>query len=299
MTERDLIGYGGRPPASHWPGGARVAVSLVVNYEEGSELAIGDGDSTRERSTLARPLDVRDLASESMYEYGSRAGFWRLMRLFDRTGVPATFFSCAVALERNRAAARAIPRAGHEVMSHGYRWEDVTLLTREQERRHMEMALDSLYETTGEMPRGWYCRYGPSIHTRELVAENPHLTYDSDAYNDDLPYWTEVLGRQHLVVPYSLATNDIKFDTTAFGSPKDFEEYLTANLDQLHEEGATTPRMMSVGIHMRLAGLPGRARALENFIRHAQSLGGVWFARRDEIADHWTKNFAPEEVAVP
>ena len=156
----------------------------------------------------------------------------------------------------------------------------------------MEMAIESLYNTTGEIPQGWYCRYGPSEHTRELVVANKHLTYDSDAYNDDMPFLTLVLGQQHLVVPYSLANNDIKFDTTAFGSPRDFEEYLIWNLDQLHDEGAETPKMMSVGIHMRLAGLPGRAQALKNFVNHAQSLGGVWFARRDQIADHWRQNFA-------
>lgn len=295
MTVRDLRGYEGRPPATFWPGDARVAVSLVVNYEEGSELAIGDGDATRERSQSVRPLTERDLASESMYEYGSRAGFWRLMRLFDQASVPATFYACAVALERSLDAARAIPRGGHEVMSHGYRWEDVTLLSRDEERRHMEMAIESLHATTGEIPRGWYCRYGPSVNTRELVVENEHLTYDSDAYNDDLPFWTRVGDVQHLVVPYSLANNDIKFDTTAFGSPRDFEEYLIANLDQLHEEGATVPKMMSIGIHMRLAGLPGRAQALKNFIAHAQSLGGVWFARRDQIAEHWRQNFADFE----
>jgi peptidoglycan/xylan/chitin deacetylase (PgdA/CDA1 family) len=295
MIERDLHGYAGNPPAVWWPGKARVALSLVVNYEEGSELAIGDGDATRERSRWVQPLTIRDLAAESMYEYGSRAGFWRLMRIFDQAGVPATFYACAVALERNRIAAKAIPRAGHEVMSQGYRWEDVTLLTREEERWHMEMALESLTETTGETPTGWCCRYGPSVNTRELVVDNPHLQYDCDAYNDDLPFWTDMNGTAHLVVPHSLANNDIKFETGAFGSPRDYEDYLCANLDQLYAEGAETPKMMSVGIHMRLAGLPGRAQALKNFIAYAQSLGGVWFARRDEIAAHWREHFPAEK----
>jgi peptidoglycan/xylan/chitin deacetylase (PgdA/CDA1 family) len=180
-------------------------------------------------------------------------------------------------------------------MSHGYRWEDVTLLSREEERRHMEIALESLTETTGETPTGWYCRYGPSVNTRELVVENPHLQYDSDSYNDDLPFWADVKGTAHLVVPYTLAANDIKFDTGAFGSPKDFQDYLCANLDQLHAEGAETPKMMSVGIHMRLAGLPGRAQALKNFIAYAQSLGDIWFARRDEIAAHWRAHFPAQK----
>ena len=294
---RDVVGYNGKPPRVTWPGGARIAISLVVNYEEGSELAVGDGDANPERvlsESAVRPWPAgkRDLAMETMYEYGARQGFWRLMDIFDEHDVKSTFYVCAVALERNRKAARAIREKGHDVVSHGYRWEDVTLLTREQEREHIRLAVKSIEETTGERPLGWYCRYGPSVHTRELVVEEGGFLYDCDAYNDDLPYWTMVGGKKHLVVPYSLMNNDGKFNWGAFGSPVDFEKHLKASFDQLYKEGATHPRMMSIGLHMRLVGHPGRAQALSNFIEYAKSFPNVWFARRIDIARHWMAHHA-------
>jgi peptidoglycan/xylan/chitin deacetylase (PgdA/CDA1 family) len=285
---RDLIGYEGSPPIVAWPGGARIAISLVVNYEEGSELAIGDGDATREPSGPEDwPLTKRDLAGESQYEYGSRAGYWRLLDIFDEQDVKCTFYACAVALERNRDAAREMRGRGHDVISHGWRWEDVSLLTREEERDHIKRAVASITETTGERPLGWYCRYGPSVNTRELVVEEGGFLYDCDAYNDDLPYWTWVGDKKHLVIPYSLANNDGKFTFGAFGSPADFENYLKANFDQLYKEGATHPKMMSVGLHMRIVGHPGPAQGLSNFIEYAKSFPDVWFARRIDIAKHW------------
>jgi peptidoglycan/xylan/chitin deacetylase (PgdA/CDA1 family) len=289
---RDLVGYEGSPPVVTWPGGARIAISLVVNYEEGSELAIGDGDATREPSSMGVdwPLTKRDLAVEGMFEYGSRAGYWRLLDIFDEQEVKCTFYACALALERNRDAAREMRGRGHDVLSHGWRWEDVSLLTREQERDHIRRAVDSIAETTGERPLGWYCRYGPSINTRELVVEEGGFLYDCDAYNDDLPYWTEVGGKRHLVVPYSLANNDNKFNYGAFGSPADFETYLKANFDQLYKEGATHPKMMSIGLHMRIAGHPGPAQGLANFIEYAKSFPDVWFARRIDIVQHWIRH---------
>jgi peptidoglycan/xylan/chitin deacetylase (PgdA/CDA1 family) len=200
--KRDLVGYEGNPPKVTWPGGAKIAISLVLNYEEGSERAIGDGDDTREPSGPASwPLTKRDLAGESMFEYGSRAGYWRLLDIFDEQDVKCTFYACAVALERNRDAAKEMRKRGHDVMSHGYRWEEVYLLTREQEREHIRLAIASIAETTGERPLGWYCRYGPSVHTRELVVEEGGFLYDCDAYNDDLPYWTMVGDKKHLVIP--------------------------------------------------------------------------------------------------
>lgn len=290
---RDLIGYEGNPPKVTWPNNARIAISLVVNYEEGSELAIGDGDATREPSGPASwPLTKRDLAGEGLFEYGSRCGYWRLLDIFDEQQVKCTFYACAVALERNRDAAREMRKRGHEVMSHGYRWEDVSLLTREQEREHIRLAVESIAETTGERPLGWYCRYGPSVHTRELVAEEGGFVYDCDSYNDDLPYWTEVKGKKHLVLPYSLMNNDGKFNFGAFGSPLDFQKHLKASFDQLYKEGATHPRMMSIGLHMRVAGQAGPAQALSNFIEYAKTFPGVWFARRIEIARHWMANHA-------
>ncbi|WP_108259090.1 allantoinase PuuE [Mangrovicoccus ximenensis] len=289
---RDLRGYGGTPPDVTWPGGARIAISLVVNYEEGSEPAVGDGDPEPERALSEVPYTHwpagrRDLAMESMYEYGARAGFWRLMDIFDELDVKATFYACAVALERNRKAARLIGERGHDMMCHGWRWEDVALLSREEEREHIRLAVASLTETTGARPLGWYCRARPSVHTRELVAEEGGFLYDSDAYNDDLPYWTEVHGKPHLVVPYSLVNNDGGFGNGAFGSPESFAEHLRYTFDQLYEEGATQPRMMNVGLHMRVVGQPARAQALHDFIAYAKSFPGVWFARRIDIARHW------------
>jgi peptidoglycan/xylan/chitin deacetylase (PgdA/CDA1 family) len=292
---RDLVGYNGRPPKVTWPGGARIAISLVVNYEEGSEPAVGDGDAMSERvlsEVPPRPAQAgkRDLAMETMYEYGARVGFWRLMDIFDELDVKSTFYVCAVALERNRKAAKEIRRRGHDVVCHGYRWEDVTLLTREEERDHIRRAVASITETTGERPLAWYCRYGPSVNTRELVVEEGGFLYDCDAYNDDLPYWTMVGEKRHLVVPYSLVNNDSRIASGHLGSPEAFEEHLRYTFDRLYKEGATLPKMMSIGLHMRVAGHPARAQALAKFIEYAKSFPGVWFARRIEIARHWMEH---------
>ena len=289
---RDVVGYNGQPPKVSWPGGARIAVSLVVNYEEGSERAVGDGDPESERilsesAVRPWPKGKRDLAMETMYEYGARAGFWRLMDIFDEQQVKSTFYVCAVALERNRKAARAIRERGHDVVCHGWRWEDVTLLSREEEREHIRLAVASITETTGERPLGWYCRYGPSIHTRELVVEEGGFLYDCDAYNDDLPYWTQVGGKKHLVIPYSLVNNDSRFASGHFGSPESFEEHLRYTFDRLYQEGGSHPKMMSIGLHMRIAGQPARAEAVSRFIAYAKTFPDVWFARRIEIAQHW------------
>lgn len=294
---RDLIGYGGNPPKVIWPDGARIAISLVVNFEEGSERAVGDGDPIAEpggaeiTATSPPKPGQRDLAMETMYEYGTRAGFWRLLDLFDARGVKATFFVCAVALERNREAARAIVAHGHEVCSHGYRWEDPNLLSRETELDHMRKAIESIESTTGHRPRGWFCRYGPSVNTRELLVELGGFTYDSDAYNDDLPYWVRVNETKHLVVPYTMDANDMKFGRGYFGPPSDFEEHLRYTFDRLYKEGETSPKMMSIGLHMRLAGRPARAEALDHFITYAKGFPDVWFARRIDIADWWRERY--------
>ena len=294
---RDLVGYNGKPPKVTWPGGARIAIALVVNYEEGSELSVADGDETNERGlseTGVRPWPPgkRDIAMETMYEYGSRVGYWRLLNIFDELDVKCTFYACGVALERNRKAAKEMRGRGHDVMSHGWRWEDVALLTREEERQHIKLAVESIKETTGERPLGWYCRGRPSVNTRELVAEEGGFLYDSDAYNDDLPYWEMVKGKKHLVIPYSLNNNDGRFGSGAFGPPSDFEEHLRYAFDRLYKEGATSPKMMNIGLHMRVIGHPARAQALYNFIKYAKSFPNVWFAKRIEIAHHWMEHHA-------
>lgn len=292
---RDVVGYAGEPPKVTWPGGARIAILLVVNYEEGSELAVGDGDPTSERGLSELPPrpwpdGKRDLAMESMYEYGARVGWWRLSEIFDELDVKCTVYACGVALERNRKAAASMRAKGHDVISHGWRWEDVALLSRDQEREHIRLAIKAIEETTGERPLGWYCRGRPSTNTRDLVVEEGGFLYDSDAYNDDLPYWETVGGKKHLVIPYSLVNNDGRFGQGAFGTPDAFEEHLRYTFDRLYQEGATSPKMMNIGLHMRVVGHPGRAQALYNFIAYAKSHPNVWFARRIEVARHWMEH---------
>ncbi|GAC1546583.1 MAG: allantoinase PuuE [Candidatus Velthaea sp.] len=301
MCPRDFTGYGSTTPDPHWPGGARIAVQIVMNYEEGSEYSIGDGDGISETYLTEVPGATlgpgkRDLIVESIYEYGSRAGFWRLMRMFEERKIPITVFGAALALERNPAAAAAIRAAGYEVCCHGWRWISFADMDIEVEREQMRRAIDSLAQTIGERPYGWYCRYAPSINTRRLVAEEGGFLYDSDAYNDDLPYWTRVEGKPHLVIPYTLDNNDMKFSVApGFTSGEGFFCYLKDAFDVLYHEGATRPKMMSVGLHTRLAGRPGRARALERFLDYILSFEDVWIARRIDIARHWIANF-PAQV---
>jgi peptidoglycan/xylan/chitin deacetylase (PgdA/CDA1 family) len=281
------VGYGRSVPRVIWPGAAAIAINIVVNYEEGSEYSFDSGDRENDilgESSYRFPPDVPDLAQESMYEYGSRAGIWRLFRLFDDLAVPCTIFGCAVAFEKNPAVARAAGEAGYDLLGHGWRWEEHWRLTRSEEREHISRAIRSFESTWGERPRGWYCRYGPSVNTRELVVEEGGFLYDSDAYNDDLPYFTEVADRQHLVVPYSLTYNDVK----GTGSPAEFLDYLVRGFEVLHAEGvAGYPKMMSIGLHPRLAGQAARTSALREFLQHAAAYKDVWFAKREEIARWW------------
>jgi len=295
--ERDFIGYGAHPPQAAWPGGARVALSMVVNFEEGSEFSYGLGDDRQEgykEYPKTLPEGVRDLGNESAYEYGTRAGFWRIMRILDKHQVPATYFCCAMALERHADAARAIVAGGHEVCSHGYRWEEPYTLSEAQEKESIEKAVASLRATTGVRPEGWYSRYAPSLHTRRLLAGEGGFVYDSDSYADDLPYYVPVEGKPFLVLPYSLEVNDVRFWTAgAYAHAEDFFQCMRETLDTLHEEGGETPKMMSVGLHLRIVGRPGRARALDKFLAYARSLDGVWFARRIDIARHWLEHHPP------
>ena len=297
---RDLIGYGAQPPNAAWPNGARIALQIVMNYEEGSEYSIPDGDGISETYLTEVPgatlgPNKRDLIVESIYEYGSRAGFWRLMRMFADRGIHVTVFGAALALERNPDAARAIVAAEHEVCSHGWRWVGFQDMPIEQEREEMHRAIASIEKTIGQRPLGWYCRYAPSDNTRRLVVEEGGFLYDSDAYNDDLPYWTRVDGKPHLVIPYTLDANDMKFSVApGFSAPSGFYEYLKDAFDVLYAEGKTTPKMMSVGLHTRLAGRPGRAAALARFLDYVQQHEDVWIARRVDIAKHWIAHHPAE-----
>lgn len=285
--KRNFVGYGQHVPRVVWPHGAKVAVNIVVNYEEGSEYSMPAGDNRNEglgEISYSIGGEYRDLSVESTYEYGSRAGIWRLLRLFDEYEVDSTFYACAAALERNPEVAAYLRGSEHDFISHGWRWEEHWLLDRETEREHMRWAIDSFQQTVGERPVGWYCRYGPSVNTRELVVEEGGFLYDSDAYNDDLPYFTEVNGRQHLVVPYSLTYNDLQGDK----SPDDFADFCKRGIDELWLEGDRGyPKMMSIGLHPRLVGQAGRTSALREVVEHGLNKGGVWFARRNDLARWW------------
>ncbi|MEL6581990.1 MAG: allantoinase PuuE [Cyanobacteria bacterium J06621_12] len=293
---RDLVGYGANPPHPKWKGDAKIALQIVLNYEEGSEYSIPDGDETseiylREVPGSSMGKGMRDLQVESVYEYGSRAGFWRLMRLFQAKGIPVTIFGAALALERNPAAVEAIVEAGYDICCHGWRWIGYHLLDEAEEREHIQKAIASLKKLTGDRPLGWYCRYAPSLNTRRLIVEEGGFLYDSDAYNDDLPYWVEVAGKDHLVIPYTLDNNDMKYCVApGFNNGNDFYTYLKDAFDVLYAEGETSPKMMSVGLHARLAGKPGRIAALARFIDYVQNHERVWICRRLDIAHHWIKH---------
>ncbi len=289
---RDLIGYGAHPPDPHWPNGARLALNFVLNFEEGSEPSFPDGDGYSEAGLTeagGQPRDVRgrDLAAESMFEYGSRVGFWRIFRLFEVRQLPLTIFGCALALERHPHAARAIAEAGYDVCCHGWRWVQHYHLEEAEEREQIRKAVSSLQASVGERPLGWYCRYGPSVNTRRILVEEGGFLYDSDAYNDELPYWVTVNGRPHLVVPYTLSVNDSQFGRGIFATAEDFFHFARDSFDVLYREGASQPKMMSVGLHMRVSGHPGRAAGLERFLDYILEHRDVWICRRIDIAQHW------------
>jgi peptidoglycan/xylan/chitin deacetylase (PgdA/CDA1 family) len=301
---REIVGYGEHPPMIRWAGDAKVAIQLVVNYEEGSEktFAMGDGENDILYELPFKLEGQRDLAVESMYEYGSRAGIWRLFRIFDDAGIPVTFFAAAVALERNPDVAVKLANRGDEAAGHGYRWSNHFEMTREQEREAIRRAIVSIEETTGTRPVGWYCRE-MSTNTRELVVEEGGFEYDSDCYNDDLPYWTRIGGRTHLVVPYSLVVNDARYIVgTGFGSPDDFFMTAKATLDRLRNDGDDLGRMMSIGVHPRMSGNPARSDGLARFIDYAQQFADVAFMRRVDIARGFAEQYpaanAFSDVAV-
>ena len=296
MATRDFVGYGPVPPTVKWPNGARIAVSVVVNYEEGSEYSILDGDPRGETmGEVASPVPAgeRDLANESFFEYGSRVGVWRILNILDEYDVKGTFYCCALALERNPSVGPEIVRRGHEVMGHGNRWEEYFKMDREAERQAISEAVESITRTTGQRPLGWYNRYGPSVNTRELVVEHGEFIYDCNSYNDDLPYYTNVNDKSWLVVPYSLEVNDTKYWRGGMTMPRDFYETAQNTFDQLYQEGASHPKMMSVGLHCRIIGKPSRAMALRQFLEYARSKPDVWITRRIDIARWWLQEYPP------
>jgi putative urate catabolism protein len=290
---RDMVGYGRNPPDPQWPGGAVVAVQFVVNYEEGGENCILHGDAASEAFLSeivgAQPWPgQRHMNMESIYEYGSRAGFWRLRRMFTERGIPVTVYGVATALMRNPEAVAGMQEAGWEIASHGLKWVDYRDFTREAEREHMQEAIRIHSEVTGERPLGWYTGRS-SVHTIELTMEDGGFLYTSDAYADDLPYWLNGPGRPLLAIPYTLDANDMRFATPqGFNSGDQFFAYLKDSFDVLYAEGeAGAPKMMSVGLHCRLAGRPGRAASLARFLDYVQARSRVWLPRRVDIARHW------------
>lgn len=293
---RDLIGYGRQVPHAGWPGQARIAVQFVLNYEEGSENNVLHGDPASEQFLSeivgAAAYPARHMSMESIYEYGSRAGVWRILREFEKRGLPLTVFGVAMALQRNPEVTQAFTELGHEIACHGLRWihyQDVDIAT---ERAHLHAAMDIIRQLTGTAPLGWYTGRD-SPHTRQLVVEHGGLAYDSDYYGDDLPFWTQVgladgSSKPHLVVPYTLDTNDMRFATPqGFNTAEHFYQYLKDSFDVLYAEGEEFPKMLSVGMHCRLLGRPGRFIALQRFLDYVQSHERVWICRRIDIARHW------------
>ncbi|MDQ4060323.1 MAG: allantoinase PuuE [Pseudomonadota bacterium] len=295
---RDMVGYGRNPPDPDWPDGARIAVQFVLNYEEGGENSILHGDPASEAFLSeivgAQPWPgQRHMNMESIYEYGSRAGFWRLWRMFTGRGVPLTVYGVAMALQRNPEAVAAMTEAGWEIASHGLRWIEYKDFPEDEERRHLQEAIRIHAEVTGERPLGWYTGRS-SVNTRRLVMEEGGFLYDSDSYADDLPYWVEGPRGPHLVIPYTLDANDMRFATAqGFNSGDQFFAYLKDSFDLLYAEGETSPKMMNVGLHCRLVGRPGRAASLARFLDYVLGHDRVWLCRRIDIARHWHARHRP------
>ncbi|HEY0884715.1 MAG TPA: allantoinase PuuE [Ramlibacter sp.] len=295
---RELAGYGRRPPQAQWPGQARIAVQFVLNYEEGGENSVLHGDPGSEQflSEMFNPpaYPARHLSMESIYEYGSRVGVWRILREFERRGLPLTVFGVGMALQRHPEVAAAFKELGHEIACHGWRWISYQQVDEDTEREHMRLGIEAIERLTGERPLGWYTGRD-SPNTRRLVADWGGFEYDSDHYADDLPFWTRVQRTDgavvpHLVVPYTLDANDMRFALPqGFAQAQDFFVYLRDSFDALYAEGAETPRMMSIGMHCRLLGRPGRIVALQRFLDHVQRHEHVWICRRIDIARHWKR----------
>jgi allantoinase len=293
---RDMIGYGSKDQKIKWPNNARIAVQIVLNYEEGAENCILNGDNSSEvflsEIIGAQPVKGRHINMESLYEYGSRAGFWRLHKLFQEKKIPITVFGVGMALEKNPEVCKAIIEADYEVASHGWRWIDYQNIKKKEEKKHMSLAIQAHTKIFGNRPLGWYTgRCSPN--TRDLVVEDGGFLYDSDSYSDDLPYWETRNKKKQLIIPYTLDNNDMRFATNqGFNTGDHFFSYLKDSFDVLYDEGKTNPKMMSVGLHCRLIGKPGRIQSLKKFLDYILKHEDVWVCKRIDIAKHWIKNYS-------
>ncbi len=293
---RDMIGYGPKKLEINWPNKARLALQIVLNYEEGAENSVLHGDKYSETFLSeivgAHPIKGRNINMESIYEYGSKRGFWRLHELFQEKKIPITIFGVAMALERNPEVCKAIIDADYEVASHGWRWIDYQNINKSVEKKHMDLAINSIKKIFGKRPLGWYTgRCSPN--TRDLVMSEGGFLYDSDSYSDDLPYWEFRNKKKQLIIPYTLDNNDMRFATNqGFNSGDQFYTYLKDSFDSLYEEGKRSPKMMSVGLHCRLVGRPGRIQSLKKFLDYVLKYDDVWICKRLDIAKHWIKNYS-------
>ena len=294
-TSRDMIGYGSKGPNISWPNNAQIAVQIVLNYEEGAENCILNGDKNSETFLSeiigAQPIKGRHINMESLYEYGSRSGFWRLHKLFQEKKIPITIFGVGMALEKNPEICKAILEADYEIASHGWKWIDYQNIKKTDEKKHMQLAIKTIKKIFGKRPLGWYTgRCSPN--TRDLVFEDGGFLYDSDSYSDDVPYWEIRNKKKQLIIPYTLDNNDMRFTTNqGFNTGDHFFTYLKDSFDALYEEGKTNPKMMSVGLHCRLIGKPGRIQSLKKFLDYILKHENVWICKRIDIAKHWIKNY--------
>ena len=293
---RNLVGYGSKKLKIRWPRNARLALQIVLNYEEGAENCVLHGDKFSEiflsEIIGAKSIKGRHMNMESIYEYGSRRGFWRIHELFQEKKIPITIFGVGMALKKNMDVCNAIKKANYEIASHGWRWIDYQKVSKNVEKKHMKLAINSIKNIFGNRPLGWYTGRS-SPNTRDLVMEEGGFLYSSDSYSDDLPYWEKKGKKKLLIIPYTLDNNDMRFATNqGFNTGDHFFNYLKDSFDVLYEEGKISPKMMSVGLHCRLIGRPGRIQSLKNFLKYVQKHKGVWICRRVDIAKHWIKNYS-------
>jgi allantoinase len=293
---RNMIGYGAKGKSISWPNNARLALQIVLNYEEGGENCVLNGDKYSETFLSeiigAKAIKGRHISMESIYEYGSRAGFWRLHKLFKEKNIPVTIFGVGLALEQNPEVCEAIKNGNYEVAAHGYRWIDYQDVKKSVEKKHMQQAIKTIKKIFGSRPLGWYTgRCSPN--TRDLVFDEGGFLYDSDSYSDDLPYWEKRGSKRQLIIPYTLDNNDMRFATNqGFNTGDHFYNYLKDSFDALYEEGKTSPKMMSVGLHCRLIGRPGRIQSLKKFLDYVLKFNDIWVCKRIDIAKHWIKNYS-------